>query len=60
MFQWVKLHAPNAGGPSSIPGQELHSACMHATTKSSHAATKSPHAATKDPTGLNKDPACCN
>ena len=22
MVQWLRLHAPSAGGPSSIPGQE--------------------------------------
>ena len=22
MVQWLRLHAPNAGGPGSIPGQE--------------------------------------
>ncbi|TEA36869.1 hypothetical protein DBR06_SOUSAS44310013, partial [Sousa chinensis] len=39
--QWVRLHAPNAGGPGSIPGQGTRSH-MHATTKSSHATTKEP------------------
>ena len=37
--QWLKLHAPNAGSPGSIPGQGTRS-CMHATTKSLHATTK--------------------
>ncbi|TEA38410.1 hypothetical protein DBR06_SOUSAS110291, partial [Sousa chinensis] len=39
--QWIGLHAPNAGGPGSIPGQgtRFH---MHATTKSSRATTKEP------------------
>ena len=44
--QWERLHAPNAGGPGSIPGRRTRS-CMHAATKSLHAATKSSHAATK-------------
>ena len=39
--QWVRLHAPNAGGPGSIPGQRTRSH-MHAATKSSHATTKGP------------------
>ena len=43
--QWLRLRAPNAGGPSSIPGQGTRSH-MHATTKSSNATTK--------------EPACCN
>ena len=39
--QWIRLHAPNAGGPGLIlgPGTKSH---MHATTKSSHATTKEP------------------
>ena len=39
--QWIRLRAPNAGGPGSIPGQGARSH-MHAATKSSHAATKEP------------------
>ena len=46
VVQWVRLCAPNAGAPGSIPGQGTRF-CMHATTKSSRAATKSPHAAMK-------------
>ena len=39
VVHWVRLHAPNAGGPGSIPcrGTRSH---MHATTKSLHAATR--------------------
>ena len=37
--QWLRLCAPNAGGPGSIPGQVTRS-CMHAATKSSHVTTK--------------------
>ena len=32
VVQWVRLHAPNAGGPGSIPGRGTRS-LMHATTK---------------------------
>ena len=39
--QWIRLHAPNAGGPGLIPGQGTRSH-MHAATKSSHATTKEP------------------
>ena len=41
VVQWLRLHAPNAGGLGSIPGQgtRFH---MHAATKSSHASTKDP------------------
>ena len=43
--QWLRLCAPNAGVPGSIPGQGTRSH-MHAATKSSHATTE--------------EPACCN
>ena len=33
--QWIRLCAPNAGGPGSIPGQGTRSH-MHATTKTWH------------------------
>ena len=46
VVQWVRLHAPNAGGPGSIPGWGARSH-VHAATKSSHATTKIPHAKTK-------------
>ena len=39
--QWIRLCAPNAGGPVSIPGQGTRSH-MHATTKNSYATTKEP------------------
>ena len=39
VVQWLRLHAPNAGGPGSIPGQGTRSH-MHAATK------KIPHPAT--------------
>ena len=61
VVQWLRLCAPNAGGPGSIPGQGTRSH-MHAASKSSHATTNKPHAATekKDPACCNEDPACCN
>ena len=39
--QWLRLRAPNAESPGSIPGQGTRSH-MHAATKSLHAATKEP------------------
>ena len=36
---WLRLCAPNAGGPGSSPGQGTRSH-MHAATKSSHAISK--------------------
>ena len=45
VVQWVRLRAPNAGGPGLFPGQGTRSH-MSAATKSSHATTK--------------EPACCN
>ncbi|TEA42643.1 hypothetical protein DBR06_SOUSAS1610145, partial [Sousa chinensis] len=41
VVQWVRLRAPNAGGPGSIPGRGTRSH-MHAATKSSHVVTKKP------------------
>ena len=38
MVQWLRLHAPNAGGPGSIPGQG---------TRSHMSQLKTPHALTK-------------
>ncbi|TEA41690.1 hypothetical protein DBR06_SOUSAS1510085, partial [Sousa chinensis] len=52
VVQWVRLHAPNAGGPGLIPGQGTRSH-MHATIKSSHATIRSQR-------GTTKEPACCN
>ena len=43
--EWIRLLAPNARGPGSIPCQRTRSH-VHAATKSSHATTK--------------EPACCN
>ena len=39
--QWLRLCAPNAGGPGLIPGPGTRSH-MLAATKSSHATTKDP------------------
>ena len=47
VVQWLRLCAPNAGGPGSIPGL--------GTRSLMHAATKSPHAATKTQLSLNKE-----
>ena len=38
VVQWLRLQAPNAGGPCSIPGQGA--GFPRDTAKSSHAATK--------------------
>ena len=46
VVQWVRLRAPNAGGPGSIPDQ--------GTRSRMHAATKIPHAANKTWRSLNK------
>ena len=45
--QWLRLQAPNAGGPGSTPGQRTRSH-MHAATKSSHS-----HATNKEPVSHN-------
>ena len=45
VVQWLRLHAPNAGGPGSIPGQETRSWMQQ--LKIPHAATKILHAETK-------------
>ena len=46
VVQWLRLHAPNAGGPGSTPGQETRSYMLQ---------QKSLHATTKDPTCYNED-----
>ena len=50
MVQWVGLHAPNAGGPSLIPGGGTRSR-TRAATKILHAAAKE---STKTRHSLNK------
>ena len=42
VVQWVRLCAPNAGGPGSIPGQGTRSH-IHAATKESACHNKGPH-----------------
>ena len=32
VVQWLRLHAPNAEGPGSIPGQETRSHTLHLKT----------------------------
>ena len=39
VVQWVRLHAPSAGGPGLIPGRGTRS-CIHAAMKILRAATK--------------------
>ena len=53
VVQWVRLHAPNVGGPSSISDRGTRSR-MHAATKSPHATAMIPRAATKTHSSLNK------
>ena len=47
MVQWLRLHAPNAGGLDLIPGQR---------TRSHMPQLKSSHATAKDPAHGNEDP----
>ena len=51
VVQWLRLRAPNAGGPGSIPGQGTTS-CM--------SQLKDPASLNEDPTHIHEDPACCN
>ena len=61
VVQWVRLHAPKAGGPGSISGWGTRS-LMHAATKKSASTTKRsrmpqlkiPRAATKTWCSLNE------
>ncbi|TEA28249.1 hypothetical protein DBR06_SOUSAS3310030 [Sousa chinensis] len=41
VVQWLRLHAPNAGGLGSIPGQGTRSH-MHAMTNITYATAKEP------------------
>ena len=50
VVQWLRLHAPTAGGPGSIPDQG---------TRSRTPQLKIPHTATKDPARCNEDPRWC-
>ena len=51
--QWLRLCAPNTGGPGLIPGRGTRSH-MHASTKSLHATTKEPACRNLDPAQPNK------
>ena len=56
VVQWLRLCAPNAAGPGSIPGQGTRS---HMPQLRVHMLQlKILCAATKDPACLNEDPAC--
>ena len=58
MVQWLRLHAPNAGGLGSFPGQGTINRSHMPQLKILHAATKKkkiPHATTKDPACHNED-----
>ena len=52
VVHWLRLHAPNAGGPGLIPGWGTRS-CMP-QLGNPHAATKIPSAATKTQRSLHK------
>ena len=58
VIQWLRLRAPNAGGPGSISGQGTRSHVLQLRARMLQ--LKILHAATKDPTHHNEDPACCN
>ena len=45
MVQWLRLHAPNAGGLGSIPGQGTRSCTLQLRARMPQ--LKDPHAATK-------------
>ena len=45
VVQWLRLHAPNAGGPGSIPGQGTRSHMLQLSVPVQQ--LKMPHAATK-------------
>ncbi|TEA39747.1 hypothetical protein DBR06_SOUSAS31510017, partial [Sousa chinensis] len=45
--QWLRLHAPNAGGPGSIPGQGTRSHMPQLRVRIPQ--QRSPHASTKEP-----------
>ena len=43
MAQWLKLHAPSAESPGSIPGQGTRSHMQQQRSKILHASTKTQH-----------------
>ena len=65
VVQWLRLHAPKAGGPGSIPGQRTRSHMLQLRVcipqlKFPHASTKDPACCNKDPAHGNEEPVCCN
>ena len=58
MVQWLRLHAPNAGGLGSVPGQGTRSCMLQ--LRACMPQVKIPLASTEDLTCGTKDPACCN
>ena len=54
VVQWLRLHAPNAGGPGSIPGWGTRSRMPQLRVHMPQ--LKILQATTKDPAGHNKDP----
>ena len=58
VVQWLRLHAPNAGGPGSIPGQgtKIPQLSLRATTTElAHSRVHVPQL--EKPTRHNEDPA---
>ena len=49
VIQWLRPHAPNAGGLGSIPGQGTRSHMPQVLVKCSHAATKETMCCNQDP-----------
>ena len=58
VVQWLRLRAPNAGGPGLIPGQGTSSHVPQLRVRMRQ--LKIPHAATEDPARGSEDPVCCN
>ena len=56
MVQWLRLGAPNAGGPGSVLGQGTRS---HMLQLSSHAMTKDPTCHNEDPVQSHRYIFCC-
>ena len=50
-MQWLRLRAPNAGGPGSVPGQG---------TRPRVPQLKDPACSNEDPARGNEDPVCRN
>ena len=56
--QWLRLHAPNAGGLDLIPGQGTRSHMPQLRVRMPQ--LKDPACHNKDPASGNKDPVCRN